>query len=70
MSLTLSKTIWGITLLIIFGALAETTVADDNAKKHQHRERRHNDDNGAKYKNLKPVSNAAYADSCGACHFA
>ena len=70
MSLTLSKTIWGITLLIIFGALAETTVADDNGKRHQHREGRHNDDNGAKHKNLKPVSNAAYTNSCGACHFA
>jgi hypothetical protein len=28
MGIALSKAIWGITLLIIFGVLAETTVAD------------------------------------------
>ena len=57
-------------MLIIFAALAETTVADDNGKRHQHRERRHNDDNHHRERALKPVSNATYADQCGACHFA
>ena len=70
MDLFRSKTIWGISLLILFGILAVAGVADDDKEKHRNRESRHNDNNHNGDEYLKPVSNSTYADQCGTCHFA
>ena len=56
----------GFVALIVF---APTISADDDGRRHQRRERKHNENNHSGYRNLKPVSNSNYADQCGACHF-
>lgn len=48
---------------------APTISADDDGKKHQHREGKHHENNHSGDRNLKRVSNSTYTDSCGACHF-
>lgn len=63
------KTIGWVSLLMVFVAFTPTISADDDDKKHHRRERKHNENNHSGYRNLKPVSNATYADQCGACHF-
>jgi hypothetical protein len=49
--------------------LATAISAEDDGKKHRYRERRHGDNNHYGEKSLMPVSNTAYTDNCGACHF-
>lgn len=70
MNLSRDRTIWWVSLLMLLVVFAPTSSADDDGKRHQRRERKHNENNHNGDKNLKLVSNAAYADSCGACHFA
>jgi hypothetical protein len=65
-----SGTIWGITLLMLFGILAVSISTDDDGKRHQRREGRDNKNNYRGVRNLKPVSNSTYTDQCSACHFA
>jgi len=64
-----SGTIWGMSLLMLFGVLAATISADDDGRRHQRRERRHNEDNRHGKRNLNPVNNSTYVEQCGACHF-
>ena len=61
---------WWLWMVALFVLYAAVISADDNGKKHRRRERRHSDNNHYGEKNLTPVNNAAYADHCGACHFA
>lgn len=61
---------WWVSLLMLLVIFAPTISAADDDKRHQRRERKYKDNNHRSDKNLKPVTNAAYTDSCGACHFA
>jgi cytochrome c553 len=62
-------TIWWISLFILFVVFATTISADDDDKRHQQRERKDGESHYSGEKKLKLVSNATYADQCGACHF-
>lgn len=54
-------------MLLVILALAIGVDADD--KRHRRRDHKHGESLYGE-KKLKPISNAAYADQCGACHFA
>jgi hypothetical protein len=69
MNLSRIRTIGWVSLLMVLAVFAPTISADDDGKKHQRRERKHNENNHLGYRGLKPVSNSNYADHCGACHF-
>ena len=69
MNLSRIRTIGWVSLLMVLAVFAPTISADDDGKKHQRRERKHNENNHSGYRGLKPVSNSTYADHCGACHF-
>lgn len=64
------KTICCVSFLMVMVALVPIIGADDDGKKHQRREGKHNENNYSGDRNLKAVSNSTYADQCGACHFA
>ena len=64
------RTLWTLCFMFILFFLATAISADDDGKKHRYREHRRGDDNHYGEKYLKPVSNTAYTDHCGACHFA
>jgi len=70
MNLLCNRIMRCVSLLMLLVVFAPNISADDDGKRHQRRERKHKENNHRGDKNLKPVSNAAYADSCGACHFA
>jgi cytochrome c553 len=69
MELSRKKTIWCITLLMLLVVFAPAISADDDDKRHQQRERKDGESHYSGEKKLKLVSNATYADQCGACHF-
>ena len=69
MNLSRIRTIGWVSLLMVLVVFAPTISADDDGKRHQRRERKHNENNHSSYRNLNPVSNSTYADQCGACHF-
>ncbi len=70
MNRSCSRAIRVIFLLILSVGFAAATSANDDAKRHQRREHKPNENNHSGDRNLKPVSNSTYADQCGACHFA
>ncbi len=61
-----------VILVIVAAGVFDSTFGDDDRDNQNHRTRyreRHRDDRqGTSY--MKPVTNPAYKDSCGACHFA
>ncbi|MGB8718080.1 MAG: diheme cytochrome c [Desulfobacterales bacterium] len=69
MDLLRQITIWWISLFMLLVVFAPTISADDDDKRHQRRERKHGEIHYNGEKKLKLVSNATYADQCGACHF-
>jgi hypothetical protein len=70
MNLSHIRAIGWVSLLMVLVVFAPTISADDDGRKHQRRERKHNENNHSGDRNLKRVSNSTYADQCGACHFA
>jgi cytochrome c553 len=70
MDLSRQITIWWISLFMLLVVFAPTISAGDNDKRNQQRERKHGESHYNGEKKLKLVSNATYADQCGACHFA
>ena len=69
MNLSRNRTIGWVSLLMVLVVFAPTISADDDGKKHQRRERKHNQNKHSGDRSLKRVSNSTYADQCGACHF-
>ena len=69
MNISRNKILWWVSLLMVWVVFAPIISAADDDKRHQHREGKHKENNHRGDKNLKPVSSAAYADSCAACHF-
>ncbi len=70
MNLSRNRIMWWASLLTLLVVFAPAIGADDDDKGHQRRERKRGENNHGIDSRLKPVSNATYAEQCGACHFA
>ncbi|SOB57574.1 Lipoprotein [Pseudodesulfovibrio profundus] len=70
MNILRNRIMWWVSLLLLLVVFAPEISADDDNKGHQRRERKRGENNHSIDSHLKPVSNATYAEQCGACHFA
>lgn len=68
MNISRKRTFGCVSLFMLLTTLALAIGVDADDKRHRRRDRAHGDDHYEE-KKLKPITNNAYADQCGACHF-